>query len=220
MCVQYFIHVLQATMNSVPSEGSKVLLPLISSLIGGALVLVGQVIMGIIKRRDDDKVELRSIIASFEKKQALLYFSLKDFAFYKLCFSYFTYKYEQKKNDYIENNETEEVAEKRSLFFLDEHLKNQERLFATELIINNLMSDLVEIIGKVESIRPGWASYSSHLKKIKTTEFRLPNEYEFDSENFEFVIDDQFLYDQILFTNEYRKNVAFLDGIVHEMKNR
>jgi len=192
------IHYLSMKINIMQGEVSKmkktplinVLAPIVSAILGGCLVLVGQYIDRLNRRKTETKNRLKDIFAECQKLQALMKNNYRELAMAKVHVEYWWYCYNLSvgtQKDY------------------DEHLRSQSYGREIERQIGEIKAEYIGQVYKFKMIKALPVIVETELNKIidlsNAKAKRYSNSLSYDDVRFELVGQDEHELRELYYLN-------------------
>lgn len=185
---------------------------LISALIGGVLVIAGQLIIECIKSRKEKKRRIIFLSSKAKEIEQHLFNELRELAMFKTHANYWWFSHRK-------GTSTEEFNKK----YYNEHLRSQSESRLTEKKIGTKIAEYFGIINEYLTLVNGQTvGIVTNLEKIKKIEFGKAVDYEL-SENFDDVRNKKVEKDEKELKSEYWnliKPITEINEVLYNKANK
>ena len=186
-------------------EDNSALISLISAIVGGLLVIIGQYAIECFKSKTENKKELSNIISELIRQRGLLKNLYRELAMYKTHSAYWWY-----------STLIETIPENIEINRQD-HLKSQLNARIVEREIGEAIAHFFGLIAKYETILNKTFDFSESIDKISMLKYRPANEYN-ESQNYNKVRNEIIINDENELKEEYFKNLEEFDKIIVKLR--
>jgi len=189
-------------LSLITNSDSNNLENLISALIGGLLVIIGQFLMELFKNRKEKRNRVIIISSKTREIEQLLKNDFRELAMFKTHVEYWWFCH----ND----NSIDDNYKKK---YYEEHLRSQSESRITEKRIGSSIATYFGYVNEYLSINDSeTVGIISELKKISNIEFKRANEYSI-SDDFDEIRNNQVIKDEKELREEYWVNLKPLKDI-------